>query len=144
MAQDLPPAHPEALPDADALRRLGARLRELRRDRGWSQQVLADRADVSPKHLGEVERGVTDASATVLVKIARGLDVPVGELFRTITPYSAPHINRETLAMVRESIGHALDSVEASAAPDGAAQGTPRYQLRRPPAARPRQRRSTT
>jgi len=58
----------------------GRRLRALRRRRGWSQDVLAAKAGLSGKFLGEVERGEKSISVDNLVYLARALGVPVGEL----------------------------------------------------------------
>jgi transcriptional regulator with XRE-family HTH domain len=56
-----------------------------------SQEVLAERSGLNYKYIGRVELGKADPGADVLVRLARGLSVPVGELFETITPSgSAP------------------------------------------------------
>jgi transcriptional regulator with XRE-family HTH domain len=74
------------------LRPLGAQLRRLRLDRKWSQEYLAERAGLNYKYIGRIELGKADPGAAVLVRLARALTVPVGELFETITPVeSAPY-----------------------------------------------------
>jgi transcriptional regulator with XRE-family HTH domain len=60
----------------------GRRARELRRQRGWSQDVLADKAGFSGKFLGEVERGEKSISLDNLAHLARALGVPVTELVK--------------------------------------------------------------
>lgn len=67
--------------DQEILRRLGERIRNLRNLRDLTQERLAERAGLTPKFLGEVERVETNPSATSLVRIAEGLAVGVGELF---------------------------------------------------------------
>jgi transcriptional regulator with XRE-family HTH domain len=54
-----------------------------------SQEALAERAGLSYKYLGRIELAKADPGADVLVRIARALSVPVGELFQTITPVEA-------------------------------------------------------
>jgi transcriptional regulator with XRE-family HTH domain len=61
-------------------------LRRLRLEREWSQEDLADRARLNYKYIGRVELAKADPGADVLVRLARALAVPVGELFETITP----------------------------------------------------------
>lgn len=69
--------------DHEVLQRLGERIRNLRNLRDLTQERLAERAGLTPKFLGEVERQETNPSATSLVRIADGLSVSVGDLFDT-------------------------------------------------------------
>ncbi|SMB80332.1 transcriptional regulator, XRE family [Hymenobacter roseosalivarius DSM 11622] len=59
---------------------LGAHLRRLRKARGWSQQVLADVADVTKKTIYRLETGQTSPTLDVLVCLAEGLEMPLREL----------------------------------------------------------------
>lgn len=61
-------------------RDFGRRLRELRRASGWSQEALGERAGLSGKFLGEVERGEKSISLDNLVHLARALRVPLDAL----------------------------------------------------------------
>lgn len=54
-----------------------------------TQETLAELASLNYKYIGRVELGKADPGADVLVRLARALGVPVGELFETITPSSA-------------------------------------------------------
>ena len=79
-------------PKSAALRPLGAQVRRLRLERDLSQERLAELAGVNDKYLGRVELAKADPGAAVLVRLARALVVPVGEIFDTITPMStAPY-----------------------------------------------------
>jgi transcriptional regulator with XRE-family HTH domain len=121
--------------DAGVCRRLGERIRELRKERGLSQQGLAERAGgrTSAKHIGAVERGSSVPSATSLVRIAQGLEVTVGELFSTITPGQPPRLPRRTIILARESIQSLASLVDDLAAPSEApGESAVRYKLRRP------------
>jgi transcriptional regulator with XRE-family HTH domain len=74
------------------LKPLGAQLRRLRLERSLSQERLAERAGLNYKYIGQVELAKQDPGADVLVRLARALGVPVGQLFETITPQDAvPH-----------------------------------------------------
>lgn len=71
---------------------LGAQLRRLRLERKLSQERLAELASLNYKYIGRIELAKADPGADVLVRLAKGLGVPVGELFETITPRdSAPY-----------------------------------------------------
>src|ERR1700704_529610 len=59
---------------------LGRRLRELRKQRGLSQEGLGERSSLSGKFIGEVERGEKSISIDSLYKIAVALEVPLRHL----------------------------------------------------------------
>ena len=61
---------------------LGETVRELRRLAGLSQETLAERADLSAKFIGEVERGTVNISVDSLFRIARALNTEVSKLTR--------------------------------------------------------------
>jgi transcriptional regulator with XRE-family HTH domain len=63
-----------------ALKRLGARVRELRRERGISQEALAFDAGIHVNHLSSLERGEANPSFLVLLSIAKVLGVAVADL----------------------------------------------------------------
>lgn len=58
----------------------GQRLREIRDERGLSQDALADRTDVHPTAIGRLERGSREPRLTTILRLARGLDVEPGKL----------------------------------------------------------------
>jgi len=64
----------------EILEALGRRIRSRREAAGLSQQALAERAKISYKYLGTIERAQVSLSVEVLIKIARALDVEAGEL----------------------------------------------------------------
>lgn len=95
--------------DHDVLQQLGARIRSLRNHRDLTQEKLAEGAGLTPKFLGEVERAETNPSATSLVRIARGLNVGVGDLFVAATgaiPVSAAALKQ--LKEAYQALGHML------------------------------------
>jgi len=49
-----------------------------------SQEQLAERADLSPKYLGEVERGRVNISLDSLVRICQALAMRLGDLFANL------------------------------------------------------------
>lgn len=64
------------------LRRIiGGNIRLLRKARGWSQEELGERAALSYKFVGEIERGAANPSLDSLLGIANALNVEVAKLF---------------------------------------------------------------
>ena len=61
---------------------MATNLRRLRRDRQLTQEDLAERAGLSSRYIGAIERADVSASVTVLGQIAKALDIEAGELLR--------------------------------------------------------------
>ena len=57
-------------------------LRRKRHDQHMTQEELAERAGLSVRYVGAIERGDVSASVTVLEQIAEALGVEAGELLR--------------------------------------------------------------
>jgi XRE family transcriptional regulator, regulator of sulfur utilization len=55
-------------------------LRQLREERGWSQEQLAERADLNRSYLGEVERGSAVPSIVTVSKLAGALDIRLSSM----------------------------------------------------------------
>lgn len=59
---------------------VGARIKELREARAWSQRDLAERAGLTAARLSRYERGSFEMPLAALVAVARALAVPVDDL----------------------------------------------------------------
>ncbi len=64
----------------DASVPFGQRLREVRRERGISQDQLALRTGIHPTAIGRLERGAREPRLSTILRVARGLDVQPGML----------------------------------------------------------------
>src|SRR5277367_1785569 len=60
---------------------LGKRVRELRNRRGLTRKMMAREADVSERHLAQLEAGEGNVSIVLLRRIAAALHVSLAELF---------------------------------------------------------------
>jgi transcriptional regulator with XRE-family HTH domain len=60
---------------------IGSRIRALRVEKGLSQALLAEKAQLSLPHVGALERGQSNPGAATLMKLAVALDVEVSALF---------------------------------------------------------------
>ena len=61
-------------------RLLGEAVRQTRKETGFSQEKLAERADLSTVFISRIERGVESPSVDNLLKIAKALGVRVRDL----------------------------------------------------------------
>ncbi len=61
---------------------LGETVRVYRKQALMSQERLAEKSELSPKYLGEVERGCVNISVDALSRIAKALRIQVADLTR--------------------------------------------------------------
>lgn len=64
-----------------ALVKLGRMIRELRKEKGFSQDSFAYEVGLDRTYMGSVERGERNIAALNLIRIAKTLRVEIGELF---------------------------------------------------------------
>jgi len=74
-----PPAGASDSPDALS-RHLGARVKRLRNERGWSLEALANASGVSRSMLSQIEREQANPTLAVTLRIARAFSMVLGEL----------------------------------------------------------------
>lgn len=58
----------------------GLAVRHFREHHGWSQELLAEKADLNRSYLGEVERGRVIPSLATAAKLAAALGIPLSGL----------------------------------------------------------------
>jgi transcriptional regulator with XRE-family HTH domain len=64
----------------DIQKEIGTTVRTLRRKRGWSQDVFADRSGLNRAHVGEIERGESNVTIQTLKIVADTLGVKIHHL----------------------------------------------------------------
>ena len=62
---------------------LGKNIRNLRKQTGWTQEQLAEKAGISVPFMTQIELAHKTASLDVIENIARALDVSYTQLFKT-------------------------------------------------------------
>lgn len=59
---------------------IGERIKRLRKEKGLTQQLLAEKSCLEPSNISHIERGATKLSLPSIVSIANALDVTVDDL----------------------------------------------------------------
>lgn len=62
--------------------KLGKRIRKIRKEKGFSQEELADKAKVHRTYMGKIERGESNPPIYTIFKISKALSVHIFELFK--------------------------------------------------------------
>ena len=62
-------------------KKFGERLKFLRKDKGLTQERLAEKVNVHPTYIGKIEGGKSNPSLLMIYKIAKALDVQISEIF---------------------------------------------------------------
>jgi XRE family aerobic/anaerobic benzoate catabolism transcriptional regulator len=99
------------------LAQLGERVRALRSRRGLTRKAAAQAAGVSERHWANLEYGVGNASALILLQVSQALQCPVAELLGDVTTASPEWLliremldgrDEATLRRVRVAVGELL------------------------------------
>ena len=119
---------PQGLQEAERdpfLTALGERVRALRSRRGLTRKAVANMADVSERHLANLEYGTGNASILVLLQVAGALQCALAELIGDVTTSSPEwlmlrelleHRDDATLHRVRVTVGELLGTGGGNAA----------------------------
>lgn len=65
-------------------KRLGARIRALRKKRGWTQDVFADKSGLHRAQIGAFENGRMNITLASLHLVAQTLGVRIVDLFKNV------------------------------------------------------------
>lgn len=74
----------------------GQGIRAARRGRRWSQEQLAEAADLNRSYLGEIERGVVSPSLATMGKLALALGAPIAALVENCERVPLPPLAYES------------------------------------------------
>jgi len=64
----------------DVRQRLAENMKMLRKERGWSQEALADEAGLDRTYISGIERVVKNPTITVVDRVAVALECGLGDL----------------------------------------------------------------
>jgi len=82
--------------------RLGERVRALRRERGWTLELLAERSGVSRAMISKLERGEKNPTLVVAARVAEGLGVSLSQLVGIEERRNVVVVPRERRVVMRD------------------------------------------
>lgn len=63
---------------------IGARIKQIRTKKGFTQEELSERIEINPKYLSSIERGKENPTLNTLIRISESLDVDLSKIFSSI------------------------------------------------------------
>lgn len=81
---------------------IGQKIRQIRIERGFSQEKLSEKIDISPRHMCTIENGNSLPSLETFVKISQILDIDINDFFN-LTPRNTDKLRTEIYELVQTS-----------------------------------------
>lgn len=81
---------------------IGQKIRQIRVERGFSQEKLSEKIDISPRHMCTIENGNSLPSLETFVKISQILDIDINDFFN-LTPRNTDKLRTEIYELVQTS-----------------------------------------
>ena len=92
---------------SEVLRGIGETIRKLRKEQGFTQEQLAEKAQTSTNYLGSIETGKKYPSPQMMDKLAKALDINPLELFKKESP-NIQSIKRSLEEKIQEVLNDVL------------------------------------
>lgn len=87
----------------DLLRRLGQRIRDVRKAREITQEGLAEQIDITPQYLSRIEGGHQSPSGEMLAKLADALGVELWQLFDFGPPQTLKELRKAVSKVAQDT-----------------------------------------
>ena len=95
---------------------IGKRVKKIRKKRGFTQEYIAEKLDVSCQHISDIERGLNGMSVPSLMMLCRILDIDADYiLFGTVTRSENNPITQIMSRMTPQQSLHAEEILSAYA-----------------------------
>lgn len=94
---------------------VGANVRAARKARGWSRELLAEKANVSETTVGKIERGDVGSSFDTLEALAKALDIHPTALFAAEPPVAPTPERQKALTRLQVKLTRCTDDQLAAA-----------------------------
>ena len=81
-------------------RQIGHRIKEIRESRGYTQEQLAEKLNLSVQHISVIERGVKSPRLDTFIKIANILEINADYLLKDVLQVSSQLTSNELYDML--------------------------------------------
>ncbi len=81
---------------------IGKKIRQIRIEKGISQEALSEKIDISPRHMCTIENGNSFPSIETFVRIAQILDIDINEFFN-LSPNTNDALREEIYNLIQTS-----------------------------------------
>lgn len=81
---------------------VGIKIREARKAKGFTQQMLADAVEISDMYISQIERGMKMPSLNLFVKIVTALDISADYVLRDALPTGKDFVYTEVAELLDE------------------------------------------
>lgn len=88
---------------------VGERIKNIRKEKGWTQEQLAEKAGMHPTYIGKLERGEKSLTLDSLENVVNALDMTYEELFKYIKPSTESAENPVLWQIVNTLSGKSID-----------------------------------
>ena len=88
---------------------LAQKLKDLRKARAWTQEQVAEKADLSLSHYASAERGAENLTVDTVAKLAAAFEVRTSVLFEF--DETAPNDRKAVRQLLRRVVDHPSDAL---------------------------------
>lgn len=81
---------------------IGKKIKEYRCARGFSQEELAFRSDISTVYLRQIEKNVKNPTISTVIKLCNGLAIQPAALFENEIPSTISDVEQQILALLSD------------------------------------------
>lgn len=90
---------------------IGKKIRQIRKEKGLSQEELSEKIDISPRHMCTIENGNSFPSIETFIKIAEILDININDFFN-LNLESSDNLRAEIYNLIQTSTVHELKLIQ--------------------------------
>ncbi len=90
---------------------IGKKIRQIRKEKGFSQEELSEKIDISPRHMCTIENGNSFPSIETFIKIAEILDININDFFN-LNLESSDNLRAEIYNLIQTSTVHELKLIQ--------------------------------
>ena len=81
---------------------IGRKIREFRHSRGFTQEELAFRADISSVYLRQIEKDIRNPTVTTVLKLCKALSIQPSDLFELEAPLPVSSTEEQIIAFLSD------------------------------------------